>query len=83
MWKEGIFDIEEYAFLWEAKVYDEGSIYGIDCGRISKLLVKRVNRLVNTLDDITTVIHYDRGWDIRPTDDIDKVALKYLLDLFK
>ena len=35
----------------------EGSIHGIDGGRISKLWMSR---------DGKTVVSYDRGWDIRP-----------------
>ena len=35
----------------------EGSIHGIDGGRISKLWMSRDGR---------TVVSYDRGWDIRP-----------------
>lgn len=53
MWYEGCMD----GYHYQAKVYDEGSIYGINEGRISKLWMSR---------DGKTVVSYDRGWDIRP-----------------
>ena len=52
MWYEGYVD----GYHYRAKVYDEGSIYGINEGRISKLWMSRDGR---------TVVSYDRGWDIR------------------
>lgn len=55
-WQTGT--VGDYKF--EAKVYDEGSDYGIDAGRISKLQVKD--------KDNKTVAAYDRGWDVKPTD---------------
>ena len=53
MWYKGYVD----GYHYQAKVYDEGSIYGINEGRISKLWMSRDGR---------TVVSYDRGWDIRP-----------------
>ena len=53
MWYEGYLD----GYHYQAKVYDEGSIYGINEGRISKLWMSRDGR---------TVASYDRGWDIHP-----------------
>ena len=53
MWYEGYMD----GYHYRAKVYDEGSIHGIDGGRISKLWISRDGR---------TVASYDRGWDIHP-----------------
>ena len=49
---------------WWAKVYDEGSEYGINEGRISKLMIK--------IDGETTLC-YERGWDIEP-DENDKAT---------
>lgn len=42
---------------FQAKVFDEGSDYGINEGRISKLWV-RCNGV--------TVLEYERGWSIKP-----------------
>lgn len=57
-WEKG--EVDGYKY-W-AKVYEEGSIYGIDEGRISKLEVRK---------DGKTVTNYDRGWDILPFEDED------------
>lgn len=35
MWHEGVID----GFWWQAKVYDEGSRFGINGGRVSKLAI--------------------------------------------
>lgn len=45
---------------YQAKVYDEGSVYGINNGRVSKLNIWET-------DTEKTVANYDRGWDIRPS----------------
>ena len=45
--------IGSYTFC--AKVYDIGSQYGIDGGRVSKLEMRKAGQLV---------LNYDRGWDI-------------------
>ena len=59
------------AHYW-AKVYDEGSEYGINEGRISKLMIK--------IDGKTTLC-YDRGWDQKPeeNDQATQIALQIIL----
>jgi len=42
---------------FDAKLYDEPSIFGIDEGRVSKLT------MYNECGD--WLIHYDRGWDLQ------------------
>lgn len=70
LWKEGTIGIpfkdggNKIAHYW-AKVYDEGSEFGIDEGRISKLTIKI---------DGKTVVNYDRGWDIEP-DENDRATM--------
>lgn len=54
MWKK----LTYKGYQIEAKVYDEGSVYGIDEGRISKLWISHNG---------TCVVNYDRGWDIEPS----------------
>lgn len=49
-------------YLFEAKLFDEGSCFGIDNGRVSKLLIYSKN---GHLFDPDT-INYDRGWDLKP-----------------
>ena len=82
MWESGSFEINGVKYKYEAKVYDVGSKYGINNGRISKLKV--VNDIgPNSWTWDNTVINYDRGWDIRPEMKLDKMALQYILDLYK
>ena len=82
MWESGSFEINGMKYKYEAKVYDVGSKYGINNGRISKLKV--VNDIgPNSWTWDNTVINYDRGWDIRPEMKLDKMALQYILDLYK
>ena len=69
MWKEGSMKVHNSIFHFWVKVYDEGSIYGIDGGRISKLTLKR---------DGKEVCNYDRGWDIEPVDEDTEIALEIL-----
>lgn len=62
-WREGT--VEGHHF--QAAVYDKPSVYGINEGRISKLMVwdeaKRQGRRGYSR---TTLMNYDRGWDIEP-----------------
>ena len=74
LWKEGTIGIKinkgketKIAHYW-AKVYDEGSIYGIDEGRISKLQIKI---------DGKTVVSYDRGWEIEPDENDEATMIAY------
>lgn len=61
------------AGLWcQAKVYDEGSSYGINGGRISKLTI--CTSLLWNPDAV--VFHYDRGDDVN---NIDAKSLKFIL----
>ena len=70
MWKEGVIGISGVPYHYWAKVYDVGSQYGIDGGRISKLMIKRNGE---------TVCNYDRGWDVKPVDAETQVAYEILL----
>ena len=55
IWLTGM--VEEYPF--EAKVCDEASGFGIDCGRVIKLHIGKKN----SNDDVAA---YERGWDKYP-----------------
>ena len=55
MWITGTIGKYEY----HAKVYDTGSRFGINGGRVSKLEVR------NTKTG-REVINYQRGWDLKP-----------------
>lgn len=74
LWKEGTIGVNikssKSVFHYWIKQYDEGSEYGIDGGRISKLMIKRGGEIV---------ANYDRGWDIEPQDEDAKIALQIIL----
>lgn len=42
-------------YKFEAKLFDDGSVFGINNGRVSKLSLRLNGR---------TVLNFDRGWDI-------------------
>ena len=70
MWKEGAIKINSSWIRYEVKVYDSPSQFGIDGGRISKLILKRKDEVV---------CNYDREWIIKPVDlDVEK-ALQILI----
>ena len=79
MWHEGTIGIPlsakgqetKIAHYW-VKAYDEGSEYGINGGRISKLRI--------TIDG-QTVVCYDRGWDIEPDENDQAVMVAYSICL--
>lgn len=62
-------------FECEIKHFENGSQYGIDGGRISKLWVR-------DKDTLKVVINYDRGWDIKPQTECEKAALEALMNLY-
>ena len=70
MWKEGTLKVHDSSFHFWMKQYDEGSEFGIDGGRISKLMLKRND---------SVVANYDRGWDVEPVDPETQLALNILL----
>lgn len=70
MWKEGSIKIGSSIFHYWMKQYDEGSEWGIESGRISKLMIKRGSE---------TVCNYDRGWDIKPSDPDAQLAMEIIL----
>ena len=49
-------------YTYEAKVYDNGSKFGINNGRVSKMTMYDKND--------NWVMNYDRGWDIEPDEDV-------------
>ncbi|NCC05119.1 MAG: hypothetical protein EOM37_14020 [Proteobacteria bacterium] len=70
MWKEGSLKVHDSIFHYWMKQYGEGSQFGIDGGRISKLMLKL---------DGTIVANYDRDWDVKPTDPDTQLAVDILL----
>lgn len=76
LWKKGQITIttegSEELYTWEAKVYDEGSKYGINGGRVSKLWVQK---------DGVVVCNYDRGWDIEPASYAEWQVVNYITNV--
>lgn len=70
MWKEGSLRLGGDIFHYWMKQYEEGSQFGIDGGRISKLMLKRNGEIV---------YNYDRGLDVAPVDENTVFALEILL----
>ena len=70
MWKEGSIRVNGEIFHYWMKQYEEGSEWGIDGGRISKLMLKRSGEIV---------CNYDRGWDVEPADENTQLATELLL----
>lgn len=70
MWKEGSIKVHESIFHYWMKVFEEGSEWGIDGGKVSKLMLKRNGAVV---------ANYDRGWDIKPSDPDTQLAMEILL----
>ena len=63
MWNNGTIWTENKAgYDYWVKHYEEGSRFGIDEGRISKLEIRRHG-------ENKTLVNYDRGWDVNVPDD--------------
>lgn len=74
MWETGTAN----GLSYQAKVFDVGSCYGINDGRISKLMLWNTGAEGKTL-----VANYDRGWDLKPTTLQAKAALKQILAKYR
>lgn len=74
-WHEGTIGIPQkdgsskIAHYW-VKAFEEGSEWGINGGKISKLSIK-----ING----EWVANYDRGWDVKPADDDEAAQLAYCI----
>lgn len=69
MWTTGKLNGYDY----QIKHFSEGSVFGIDEGKISKLHISRNGR---------TVANYERGWDVEPIDLEAKAVYEKLLNLY-
>ncbi len=65
VWITGTVTVGGKKYTVNAKTYLEGSEFGIDEGPVSKLWVADAKG--------NTIINYDRGWDVEPTEENDKV----------
>lgn len=69
-WVHG--ELGEYRF--GAKLFDEGSVFGINKGRVSKLSISH--------PDCNCVMNYERGWDVKPSKEHSK-AYKTILNFLE
>lgn len=77
-WRSGTVEAGGELFDYKAKVYDEGSVHGIDGGRVSKLIVKG-----HSSDTWSRpLLSYDRGWDVEPRDSVAREALGAIIALY-
>ena len=70
MWKEGSLKVGNSIFHYWAKCFDEPSEFGIDGGKLSKLMLKRNGEVA---------YNYDRGLDVRAADEDTEIALAIIL----
>lgn len=65
MWSEGIIACPKTGgkYKYWVKHFEEGSEFGIDGGRISKLTIRKVG-------ESRDLMNYDRGWDIKPEGEV-------------
>jgi len=73
MWKQGNIKVGSSTISYWVKSFEEGSQFGINNGRISKLMLKRDGRII---------ANYDRGWYIIPFDSEAEAALAELMKKF-
>lgn len=63
-WVKG--EVNNGEFTFEAQLFDAGSHYGINNGRVSKLGIYKGGEWI---------VNYDRGWDIEPRTEQHKNVL--------
>lgn len=70
MWSEGIIASPTTGakFKYWVKHFEEGSKWGIDNGRVSKLTIRK-------LGESRDLVNYDRGWDTHCLDDHEAKAV--------
>ena len=71
VWSEGSMRIRSHIMHYTVKHYRQGSEYGINGGRISKLSLQG--------DDGVTLALYDRGWSKEPDFEEAKIAVSIII----
>jgi len=68
MWSEGIIACPTTGgkYKYWVKHFEEGSQFGIDGGKVSKLTIRKVG-------ETRDLCNYDRGCDVEPTDEVKAV----------
>ena len=80
-WHEGQTERNGHLFRWEAKVYPEGSAWGINGGRVSKLWIAELPP--GEVRYWREAAYYDRGWCTLPSTQEAMDFVDELLDHFK
>ena len=73
MWSKGSIEIDGTKVQYWVKHFEEGSEWGIDGGRISKLECRI---------DGEMLLHYERGWDKKPATKLAKKAYATMLKMY-
>ena len=73
MWNKGNIEIDGTKVEYCVKHYEEGSEWGIDGGKISKLECRVGGE---------TLLHYERGWDIEPETELGYQAYAILTKMY-
>ncbi len=69
-WQEGSIGVGKSIFHSGVTAYETGSEFGIEGGRVSKMMLRRKGEIV---------CNYDRGWDVKPVDEETETAMELLL----
>ena len=73
MWSKGNIEIDGTKIEYWVKHFEEGSEFGIDGGKISKLECRI---------DGEMILHYERGWDKKPATKLAKKAYAAMLKMY-
>ena len=68
---------------FQAKIYDEDSIHGINDGRVIKLCVWDEAKRNESGLSAATIINYERGWDVEPKTAADRHMLDAVIAYFE
>lgn len=77
-WVAGIAESDGTTYHFSAKLFDEGSEFGINNGRVSKLSIRKEND--KSLSGF--ICNYDRGWDIE-VEDKNKPVYNSIMNLLE
>ncbi|MCH3961044.1 MAG: hypothetical protein LKE48_02780 [Solobacterium sp.] len=72
-WKIGKTSINGNEYTYQAKVFEEPSDFGIDCGRVSILTIRD--------SEGTEIISYYRGWDRMPKSAAAKKVYQHIMNI--
>ena len=73
MWSKGSIEIDGTKVQYWVKHFEDGSEWGIDGGRISKLECRADGKML---------LHYERGWDMEPETELGYRAYAILTKMY-